>query len=516
MGNGDEHPADVALEDPTPVAPPSLSRSRAPLSAALGWGAVWLLLRITGQSYSLRVLYAGYQFLPYEALKSNPFRAVLHLHIQPPMWNFIVGIVANTPWLSDSASFQALSLLTGMLLAGLVCAALIHIGARPRTSIALTAVATLNSALLSHAFEPRYDLFTAMLIAALVWSVARLRQHTGRLSIAAPLAIACVLTMTRAIFHPLWLFGFAVVLTVVLRKRLPIRRTVVVLIVALMTVGGWMAKNEIMYGRFTLSTWTGMNLLRSTLPAFNPATVESLRENGAVSVAAAVPPFSAYETYSREGWDRPCTASGSEADATSTRDFPEAFRTGPFDNAAPPNYNYRCFIPIYGQAGSDFRALVRAQPLTWAKARLWALNNWFEVPEPKGSARSPLWHPLYRVSQVMLVTIPHPTLPRSWQTNPIWVHQLPLSIVLLALTVALVLATATSRRRRDGLQLVLATTTSLVIWSFVSGVFGELGEQSRFRNAIDPITIAIGGFVVLRLFSHRPTNTSVPIEAPTT
>ena len=150
-----------------------------PVTAAGLWAFGYVTLSITGQPYSLRVLYAGWQQLPEPLLRDDPLGSVWHLHIQPPVWNLLTGAVDAWSPLGLGPTHRAISLMVGALLAAAICSTLRHLGASPAVAIALAALATLNTQVLRHAFEPQYDLATTALVAGLVWSVARPRTDGG-------------------------------------------------------------------------------------------------------------------------------------------------------------------------------------------------------------------------------------------------------------------------------------------------------------------------------------------------
>ena len=52
---------------------------------------------------------------------------------------------------------------------------------------------------------------------------------------------------------------------------------------------------------------------------------------------------------------------------------------------------------------------------------------------------------------------------------------------------------------RAGRQRAIVTilVATIVAWTMVAGTLLELGEQSRFRNAIDPLVLAIGGLILV-------------------
>lgn len=486
--------------------------------AAAGWAIVWVALLATGQGYSIRVLYAGWQMVPYEALVDDPAGSLWHLHTQPPLWNLQAGVVgAVSP--GTTVGHAAVSLVTGCVLAAAVCATLRRFGASTWTAWALTAAATLNTQVLVYAFRPQYDLAVAALIAVLVWSVARLEPagsaELQRASLLVPVSLATALVLTRALYHPLWLVVVAVVVGWRTRRTLDVRRAVACLAVPLVLVGGWVVKNEVVVGRATMSTWTGMNLLRATLPAVDPDRLAQLRDDGTVSGVATIGPFRPYADYA--GVVPPCDADPSEHPALriESRQVPPGVRAdGPFDAAAAPNFNFECYLGVYDAASSDAWALMRHAPGAWVTARLWAANNWFEAPAMRPREQSPLWPVLDGMSRIVLLAVPHPGLPAAWADDEFWVHSSRWSLTLAATTIAL--AVTTLRRRRGtgahtdagaqpgvgaitaGRRTAWLVASITVGWTMVAGIGAELGEQQRFRSVTDPIVIALGGLVIVR------------------
>ena len=68
-----------------------VERRTAGFSGAI-WGLVYLLVSVTGQRFSTAYLGYGWQLVPYEVLRAHPIRSVWYLHIQPPLWNLMIGL----------------------------------------------------------------------------------------------------------------------------------------------------------------------------------------------------------------------------------------------------------------------------------------------------------------------------------------------------------------------------------------------------------------------------------------
>ena len=354
------------------VARVARSAHAGPIAAAV-WSLNWLALRATGHPYDVRVLYAGWQFLPADAAAADPIGAVWHLHTQPPGWNFLVAAIQAWSPLGVSASHQVVSLALGAALAAAVAGTLSALGLPRGWAAAIAIAATANSQVMSNAFEPRYDLAVTTLLALLVWAAV------ARRNVLLPVCVATALVMTRSLFHPVWLVCTIALLVAVVTTR-PDRRTLAVaLAVPLLVVGGWTAKNVAQFDTVGLSSFTGMNLLRSVEPALDQPTRLRLVIDGTVSGVAWEGTFRLYDDYAPAMPTCSPRTDDPPVLASPTKPIPEQYRRG-LDPADTANFNFRCYLPVYEQAGDDAVAIIRARPGDWVKARAWAANNWFQVP----------------------------------------------------------------------------------------------------------------------------------------
>ena len=64
--------------------------------------------------------------------------------------------------------------------------------------------------------------------------------------------------LTRSLYHPIWLVVVVGATLVVARRHLDRRQVAAAIAVPLVLIGGWMLKNQALYGRPTLSSWVGM------------------------------------------------------------------------------------------------------------------------------------------------------------------------------------------------------------------------------------------------------------------
>ena len=88
--------------------------------AACAWTSVYLLLCATGQRFSTQFLDFAWQLLPTETLRANPLGSVWYLHIQPPIWNLIVGGVLAWSPAPDAISLQVVQFVFGLITVALL------------------------------------------------------------------------------------------------------------------------------------------------------------------------------------------------------------------------------------------------------------------------------------------------------------------------------------------------------------------------------------------------------------
>jgi hypothetical protein len=468
------------------------------LWAPLVWLAVFAAAWITGERVRVDNLASDWQVLPLESLRDAPVSSIWRLHTQPPAWNVLVGV---GELIGSAFTFTVVMAASGAVLAWSLAGLTRLLGCGPRAAAVVACVATLNGPVLTNAFVARYEMPTAALLALTVLLAARCSRYW------AWVAVATLVVLTRSMYHPLWLVVMAAAWWWTVRSDVSWRRALRLLVVPLVLCAAWMGKNMVQIDTATMSSWSGMNLLRSVQGAVGQERLDRLAANGTISPVGAVPAFSPYAAY--EPLMPPCDSDGGAAiDDPVKGTMPSPF-TGQLE--VVPNFNHTCFVPVYEQAGADAFDLIRAEPDRWVTARLWATNNWFGVPALPSS--SPVMGGLVTLSRPALLAIGHPGLPGNWEGS-LWVHEFPVSLVLLCLTAVVLVAGSRAawrcRRSSSAASTVLVLTATVAGWTATVGIVAELGEQERFRTMTDPLVIAVGAAVVLGWWRARQTRLPRP------
>ena len=481
------------------------ARRSAVAPAAAAWLAAYAVVCLTGQRFSTSYLRFGWQLVPYDTLRDAPVASVWYLHTQPPLWNLVLGSVGRWSPLPVGFSLQVVMAAMGAGLAGACAAIARSLGLGRRLAVAVAVAVTVNSVVLRLAFTPQYELPVAFALAVLV--AIAIGSRRAAWTCLGLTVVATAVVLTRSLYHPVWLAGI-VASTVWWFRRSIDRRTVAGCIAApILLVGGWMLKNDIVFGTATMSSWTGMNLLRSVQPIVPRADLQQLYDDGAVSAVALSGPFLPYDVY--EPFVDPCSPSHSDP-AVAAATYPS---TDLFGRPAPAtNLNFECLIPIYQQAGDDALEIISDRPGLWLDGRVWSAQAWFATSaEPTGDD-SVVVRALDATETVTRLQIPWTLSMSDWGSPFFGLDHLDTHLSLAAVLGELVLLAAVANRlrwfrrssasqRRVTFGLLLAAATML--WTLATGVIGELGEQQRFREMVEPFVMTIAVSFVLRWAVRR-------------
>jgi hypothetical protein len=453
--------------------------------AAVAWFAVYVLACLTGQRFNTDYLNYGWQLIPWDVLSTDPLRSVFYLHIQPPLWNLFLGLAAWFSPFSDRATLQVLMALIGFVVAWLAAALGRRLGLSRRASVIVALIATLHPEVLKGAFEPTYELATAALLLAVLIAVADLTRKENVLRSLVILASAVTVTaLTRSLYHPAWALLIVIFGLWLMRRRINWKSSVLVLSIPVIFMGSWMAKNEVMFGHTTMSSWFGMNLQRAVIPVLPKDDLDEMYAKGQISEIAMIGPFGKYELYENVFED--CVPTRSH------RSLAEPMRT---TDQWSPNFNFECFLPLYDQAGKDAIAVIKEHPEAWLEGRLWSLRTTIAVSPIPSESKSEVMTGLDRVFSMARLDFGGVLSTKGWGT-PIYgqleAHaDFGLMLIPMYLTIGWIgLWQILQRLRRKQLS---AASTIYVVGSFtvaftvIVGAIAELGEQSRFRTMIDPI-----------------------------
>ena len=280
------------------------------------------------------------------------------------------------------------------------------------------------------------------------------------------------------------------------RRHVDRRQVAAAIAVPLVLIGGWMLKNQALYGRPTLSSWVGMNLQRAVIPVLDADELQRMYEAGEVSDIALVGPFGAYELYA------PYMPVCEPAHHHRSVDTPT--RT---TDPVSPNFNDECYLPVFDQAGDDAWAVITAHPGAYVEGRMWSARVMFAVSTSPADSDSVVMRLLDDAYSIARLDYSGSISTTSWGT-PIYgslaaetdfgVAQI---LLYIGVGIAGVWQLVRFRRHADDQWAAACVATLFVAgWTFVVGIAGELGEQARFRTMTDPLVWVIGLCGLVRMW----------------
>jgi hypothetical protein len=451
--------------------------------------ASWLEARVVGVPFETLGLNDFWQFLDPVVLRDDLLRAVLSLHMQPPLFNAFIGIALKLFGPAAGFPLSLAYLVMGTLLVLTMLWVMRHLGASDVVAVAVCALFALHPAFILYERWLFYPVPNALLLILTTAALVRFLE-TGRARWAGAFAGAATLLMlARQVFHLLWFVG-SVVTVAAMIQRTERRRLLVASLAPLLIVNLLYLKNWLLVGEYGASTWTGMALhLGMDVPEeFTLDEVMPMIRDGRVPPVWLAGVFPTPERVEPFGYFPPNEGTNPALDAR--------YRSTGF-----PNYNNREYARISHDMLWGALALIRAYPGRYlARVRLGVyeffqpgprrLFGWHRVEEPRLRPWIEAWNRRLFLSGLLggsgldvpnLLMLIYPTcvlfaLARAWSRSP---HRAAFAFVAITL-----------------------------LWVFVLTNLLVLDENDRVRFETDPllaVLVATGLSAALRRFARART-----------
>jgi len=214
-------------------------------------------------------------------LRTRLFETLLYLHTQPPGFNLMIGVVLKLFPTSYGAALWAIYLACGISLCFTLFRLMRLLGVRSSIAATLTAIflASPGVVLFENFLMYEYPMM-ALLCASAVLLEWLLRQP-GRWPATAFFGALAALMYMRALFHLGWFILIAAAVLWLVRANR--RQVFAVAAVAFCFVIVLYAKNAVIIGAFTSSTWLGFNAETITIHQLTDEEHEKLIAEGVVS-----------------------------------------------------------------------------------------------------------------------------------------------------------------------------------------------------------------------------------------
>jgi len=230
------------------------------------------------------------------AVRAHPVTSLLHLHSQPPLFTVVSAVVSALPsWLATISLYLG-SILLGVLTTSATYVVARAMGVRRWLSLAVVVVGVvLSPAWLLWASIAFYPYPTACLISLSLLALLRFAERGTwgwGLTFASLLA---GLVLLDSLYQVPWML--AALALVVLVAKVPWRKVLLVSLVPLVLVLGWTAKNIVIFGVPSTSSWVGINLSKTAIIGLDHSDVTRLVAQGTLSPLAEYPGFRPLPSY---------------------------------------------------------------------------------------------------------------------------------------------------------------------------------------------------------------------------
>ncbi len=449
---------------------------------ALGVVGAFLLSRVVlrlfvGMLFDTSSLHWAWQLLDPAWLKEDPFRSLWYLHMQPPLFNFLTAVALRlpSPTLFLDLLFLSLGLATSLILYRIG----LELGlGRLSSALIVIVVFVLNPS--SILYETWYFYTYPVLFLTSLFSLLLLKasRRPKFIALLGTLSVLGLLTLLRTSYHLVLFVILAVSLLWYHRRRW--RVVLAATLISAIPTLAWYTKNYVLFGTFSATSWTGMNLFRMVwnMPGWGEDRFRRLNEDGVVSPLMTVRPFSPPDVYiSILGYDR---------------------RTGipALDSIVEPttgiyNYNHSVYVVVSRLLIGDNLRLFLRYPWIYARAALSALKI-FTYP-PYAYVYGP-FHLLFNRDNVRTFKGLEPWI-RAYDLLYGWPgKRLPGLTVLLLLIAFLYLLPRLLRSPETGVL------SLFLLYLIAVHIVFERRENMRFRFQFEPVLVVV---VVASLFGRR-------------
>jgi hypothetical protein len=413
------------------------------------------------------------QHLDTLALKSDLAASVYHLHSQPPLFNLIIGGIYKLFPHHLKAGFVLLNYTMSLLTVLLAFLTLSAVRVRYWVSFVIAALLAISPSLIVYENWPRYTMTVMFFLSLALFSLIHyLFQNLRRFGVLFAVSISA-LALTRASWHLVWVLAVVGLLIYELRHT-RFKEIAALSAIAVILVGTFYVKNQVVFGFFGLSSWVGMNMARISTSRMDKSLVADLVGQGKLSKYALQRPFRQIEAY-----DYP------ESDA-----YAHPVLVNAKKHTGHANFNHYGYIAVSNRYLKDALYLIRHYPLKYLKSVRSAAVNYL---------RPSVWHIRYRIAPLKTYTGIYDKVVGGKIAKGQHVFLMTM-IPLLTLYGLLGFFRRFQLKELRTLARVMAVT---LLYCTPVFILMECGENSKFRYELTPAFLLALGLLIENILRRR-------------
>lgn len=449
---------------------------------------VHLLYWMAGIAFDVSTLDWYWQFIDTELLKTRLLESLFYLHSQPPLYNLFLGLVLKAGGEVYPTLFLCLHLLMGFAL----YLALFHLLRLFTLSRALSL--TLATLFL---IQPAFVLYEMMLfytlpqtLALTLAAVCLIRFWRGADLLTPTGLFLCLLALggTWGAYH---LACFLLVTaSLVYLNRTRWRAILIGSALPLILLTAIYLKNYLLFGRFTASTWLGMNVWYLSAKNLSEETIAKMIQEGKVSELSRIGPFAPLSSYP-PSWRETAGFEGIPILREERR------------SNGNPSFHHLAYTGISDQFLRDTIAMTRAYPASYLKGSLGAWFLYFRsASDFHGVERNRKRISAYNALFDRIVFLKTPEiLAQGGRRYPVYLSLLiGLPLLTLYAIRLLFLKSPDKRALSEDLRVGLIFLCFHILFVALAGNALQSGENNRFRFTTDPFFLVILGLFLKNSF----------------
>lgn len=446
-----------------------------------------LLYFLQGVHFLDYPLYEYWQYLPLELLKHKLLESLWYLHSQPPVFNAFLGIVLKLFPEHFQIVFQGIYMVCGFLLYLLTFSLYRRLGVPRVLALVLSTIFLFSP---SYILYEQYLFYTLPLAFLLTFSAVILAEWLKTQQerwLWGYFLTLFFLGGIRSLFHLVYYALMALFPIAGCRRRR--RRILLIGAFPFLCLSAIYIKNWVVFDKFSVSSWFGMNLCATTTIHVPLHEREQLVRAKRLSPLAVIPRFSSLDDYPNS--------------YISSDQYPNiaALRMIKKQNGTD-NLNHFAYIRIADQYFQDALYVVTHYPkaLLVGLVKSWTIyfkssTDYFAIGENREKIRrlNALYDfAVYGKLPIDLSITLFPTL----RANPKYQHYLYL-FLLLGLPMIMIYAISLIYRKTSPLnqhqKIILLYLWVTILYVAVLGNTFEFGENNRFRFMTDPFYVVLLG-----------------------
>lgn len=250
---------------------------------------------LLGVRFDARPVLHYFQFIDPELLKHRLFESLWYLHIQPPGWSLYAGIVLKLFPASYSAAFHVIYLVLGLGICWSVYYLMRMCGVRKWFAFTLASWFIVSPGVVLFENYLLYEYLVAFLLLSAAVALIRFARDPRSTWVILFFTALFSLALVRNFFHLVYFVAIMAALAFLFRAH---RRQVLLSgVLPLLLIIGLYAKNWILFGTFSGSTWMGMNMDTITAHQLTSEEARTLVSRKVISPASLLDLGSQIDSY---------------------------------------------------------------------------------------------------------------------------------------------------------------------------------------------------------------------------